>query len=202
MTHDFSAEYSQRNDDELLELASDRKSLTPEAATALDAELSRRKLTHTDERKHQKSVEHHEQREGQKRRRKVFGTRSDRRSWAEVLPALVVIALIIVTYFALPSRYQFKPDMEEAAADVMISSVVLVFISRGLWHKIAFWMSLLISSMIHFEVVHAWVQRVGTFSRSEGKLAALLGFVLFGLVYGFVWFLQRNLYGSEADPSA
>jgi hypothetical protein len=45
MLNDFFTEYSERSDDELLLLASDRASLTTEAATALDAELCRRHLT-------------------------------------------------------------------------------------------------------------------------------------------------------------
>ncbi len=45
MLNDFSTEYSERSDDELLLLASDRASLTTEAAAALDAELRRRNLT-------------------------------------------------------------------------------------------------------------------------------------------------------------
>jgi len=44
----FSAEYSERSDDELLRLASDRSSLTNEAAAALDDELRRRNLTAPD----------------------------------------------------------------------------------------------------------------------------------------------------------
>jgi hypothetical protein len=41
----FSAEYSQRSVDELLQLESDRFSLTSEAAAALDDELHQQKLT-------------------------------------------------------------------------------------------------------------------------------------------------------------
>jgi hypothetical protein len=44
MLNDFSADYSERSDDELLLLTSDRASLTTEAAVALDAELCRRNL--------------------------------------------------------------------------------------------------------------------------------------------------------------
>jgi hypothetical protein len=33
----------------------------------------------------------------------------------------------------------------------------------------------------------------------QGKLAVLLGFVLFFAVYGFVWLLRRNFYGTEAN---
>jgi hypothetical protein len=63
MVIDFSTEYGQRNDDELLHLASERHSLTAEAATALDAELHRRNLTESDRVEHQRFVKRQEQRE-------------------------------------------------------------------------------------------------------------------------------------------
>jgi len=48
MLNDFSTEYSKRSDDELLQLASERNSLTAEAADALGAELLRRNLSESD----------------------------------------------------------------------------------------------------------------------------------------------------------
>jgi hypothetical protein len=62
MLNDFFTEYSERSDDELLLLASDRASLTTEAATALDAELCRRHLTEFDQVRHQQFVKRNEQR--------------------------------------------------------------------------------------------------------------------------------------------
>ena len=52
----FPAEYSERSDDELLQLASDRSSLTNEAAAVLDDELRRRSLIESDRAKHQQFV--------------------------------------------------------------------------------------------------------------------------------------------------
>jgi len=94
MLNDFSTEYSERSDDELLLLASDRASLTTVAAAALDAELRRRNLTESDQVKHQQFVSRNEQREAIRRRRKIFGTRSDRSKWADVFWTLLAIALI------------------------------------------------------------------------------------------------------------
>jgi hypothetical protein len=59
----FSAEYSQRSDDELLQLASDRFSLTSGAAAALDDELHQRHVTECDRATHQQFVRRREQRE-------------------------------------------------------------------------------------------------------------------------------------------
>jgi hypothetical protein len=199
MINDFSTEYSERSDDELLLLASDRASLTTEAAAALDAELRRRNLTESDQIKHQQFIKRNEQREARRRSRKIFGTRSDRSKWVDVFWTLLAIALISFTYLALPSRYHMRPDWQEAAVHVMFASVFIVVVGSSWWRKIGFWMSLLLSSAIHIFVVHAWIQRVGNLTRGQGKLAILLGFVLFLAVYGFVWLLRRNFYGTEAS---
>jgi hypothetical protein len=198
MLSNFSTDYSERSDDELLLLASDRASLTTEAAVTLDAELRRRNLTESDQVKYQQFVKRNEQRDAKKRRRKIFGTRMDRYSWVELFWILLTVALISFTYLALPSRYHMKPDWQEAAVPVMLASVFIAVGGRSWRRKIGFWMSLVLSSSIHIVVVHAWVQRVGNLSRGEGKLASLLGFVLFFAVYGFVWLLRRNFHGEEA----
>jgi hypothetical protein len=198
MLSNFSTKYSERSDDELLLLASDRDSLTTEAAVALDAELHRRNLTESDQAKYQQFVKRNEQREAKRRRRKILGTRRDRRSWVDLFWAVIAIALISFTYLALPGRYHLKADWQKAAVDVMFASVFIAVASSVLWRKIAFWMSLVSSSAIHLFVVHAWIQRVGNLSRSQGKLAVLLGFVLFFVVYAFVWMLRRNFYGEDA----
>ena len=199
MLNDFSTEYSARSDDELLLLASDRTSLTTEATTALDAELRRRNLTESDQVKHQQFVKRNEQREARRRRRKIFGTRSDISKWVDVFWTLLAIALISFTYLALPSRYHMRRDWQEAAVHVMFASVFIAVVGSSWWRKIGFWMSLLLSSAIHIFVVHAWIQRVGSLTRGQGKLAILLGFVLFFAVYGFVWLLRRNFYGAKAS---
>jgi len=198
MLNDFTTEYSQRSDDELLLLASDRALLTTGAAAALDAELRRRNLTESDQVKHQQFVKRNEQREARRRRRKIFGSRSDRSKWVDLFWTLLAIALISFTYLALPSRYRMRPDWQEAAVHVMFASVFIAVGGSSWWRKIGFWMSLLLSSAIHIFVVHAWIQRVGNLSRGQGQLAILLGFVLFFAVYGFVWLLRRNFYGTEA----
>jgi hypothetical protein len=56
MDKDFSLEYSKRSDDELLQLATDRGSLTERADAALTDELRRRNLKESDQTKHKRSV--------------------------------------------------------------------------------------------------------------------------------------------------
>ena len=199
MLADFSTEYSQRSDDELLQLATERHSLTTEAAAALDTELRRRSLTESDRVEHQKFVKRQERREFRSRHRKVFGKRQF--SWLELLSAFAAMGVIGCGYFALPKRYHLKPDWEEAAVCVTIASVTVTVGWRSLWRDIAFWMALILSSAIQLAVVHAWVQRAGGLSRSTGKLATLLGFVLFFAIYGCIWLLRRNFYGDGSSES-
>jgi hypothetical protein len=192
----FSTEYFQRSDDELLHLATERHSLTPEAAAALDAELRRRNLTESDRVEHQKFVKRQQRREGRSRRRWKIPGFKDRLTWREILGAFAAMGLIAGTYLALPSRYHLRPDWEQAAVIVMIASVMVVFAASAL-RKIAFWVSLGISSAIHLFVVHSLTRRIPTLSRGAGKGAVVLGFVLFLVVYGVVRFFQRMLYGKK-----
>jgi hypothetical protein len=199
MLSDFSADYSKPSDDELLLLASDRASLTTEAAIALDAELHRRNLTASDQLKYQQFVKGNEQREARRRRRKILGARRDRGSWVNLLGGLLAIVLISSVYRALPSRFHMKPDWQEAALLMMFTSVSIAAVfGTSVWRKMGFWVSLVLSSSIHVVVVHGWVQRAGSLSRGQGKLAILLGIVLFFAIYGLGWVLRRNFYGEEA----
>jgi len=111
------------------------------------------------------------------------------------------MALISFTYLALPGRYHLKPDWQEAAAIVMITSVMVVFAATS-WRKIAFWMSLGISSAVQLVIVHAWTRRIPNLSLGTSKSAAFLGLLLFLAVYAIVRFLQRMLYGTEAVERA
>ena len=202
MSIDFSTEYSERSDDELLQLASARHSLTTEAATALDAELRRRNLTESDRLEHQRFVRRQEQREARKHRRKAFGTFKDRLAWLDLLLAFAAIALISFAYLALPGRYRLKSDWQEAAVYVMLSSIFIAVGSRSVfWRKPDFWTSLVISSAAHLVIVHSWTKRVPDLGRGQGKLAVLLGFALFLAVFGFVSLLRRSFYGKQVGDN-
>jgi len=199
MPIDFSAEYSEQSDDELLQLACSRRSLTTEAATALDAELSRRNLTESDRVEHQRFVMRQEQREAKRHRRRTLGTFKYQMSWRDLLWAFAVIGVISFTYSALPNRYHMKPEWQEPAFIVMTTSVSIAFATRSVfWRNSAFWTSLVISTAIQLVVVHEWMRRVSNLSRGEGKLASLLGCVLFLAVYGLVRLMRRIFDNEEA----
>ena len=105
MPNDFSAEYSERSDDELLHLASERHSLTAEATAALDAELRRRNLTESDRLEYQRFVKRHEQREARKHRRYIKSSFLVRFKLPQALACLVIVA-VLWAMSHLPVRYQ------------------------------------------------------------------------------------------------
>jgi hypothetical protein len=199
MLADFSTEYSQRSDDELLHLATQRHSLTTEAVIALDVELRRRNLTESDRVEHRKFEKRQEQREFRSRRRKILGKRQF--SWLELLWTFGAMAVIAGAYIALPKQYHLRTEWEEAAVCAVIAFVTITVGWRSLWRDIAFWMALILTSAIQLAVVHAWAQRAGELSRGAGKLATLLGFVLFIAIYGGVRLLRRNFYGDGSSES-
>ena len=203
MPIDFSKEYSERSDDELMHLSSARHSLTTEAVAALDAELRRRNLTESDRLEYQRLVKQQEQREARKHRRKPLGPFKYEMSWRDLLWAFATIALISFAYFALPTRYRLKSGWEDAAFIVMMTSVLIVTASRSVfWRKPSFWISLVISSAIYLALLHAWTQRVPIFSRYQGRGLAMLGLLLFLAVYGLVSLLRRSLYAKEAKDNS
>ena len=193
MLNHFIAEYSERSDDELLHLASERRFLTTEAAAALDAELRHRNLTESDRLDHQRFVKRQEQREAAKHRRKAFGPFKYQMSCSDILTAFGALALIFCTYIALPRRFHFvKPDWQDAAFIVITTSVITAFACRkAFWRTFAVWISLGVSSAIQLFVIHALTLRVGELGRGVGKGASLLGFLLFCAVYGLVRLSQR-----------
>ena len=197
MLTDFTAEYSQRTDDEILQLSSERKTLTAEAAAALDAEIRRRNLTEADQIDHQKFIKQQDRRAWRRHRRKVWGPYEERLGWLKLLCLFGVMILIMAVYFNLPSRYQLRPDWQEAAAMVMISSVCIIFYVNNGWKRFVFWISLAISSSLHLWFAHAVVRRNPNLSRGAGKGATVIGLVIFASIYFGIRYLYRNWYGEE-----
>ena len=97
MPIDLTTEYSQRSDDELLQLATQRHSLTTEAVAALDAELHRRNLTDSDRVEHQRFV---------KEQREVALTSRATLIGHLVLTAPAIAAILLIPFFGL---YIFGP---------------------------------------------------------------------------------------------
>jgi hypothetical protein len=98
MFAEFQHEYSELSDEELLQVASDRQSLTDDAKSSLDAEMRNRDLTSVDLAAHQNFVKRSEQRETRRRNRKLFGSRRGLLAWVRfglwALLALLAAALV------------------------------------------------------------------------------------------------------------
>ena len=162
-------------------------------------------MTSGDLSQYQRRLMRYEQREHTKRLRKIFGRRRDRDTAVDAAVALfwsmLIIGLIWFAYVALPTRYHFPPDWEEAAQYVMIGSVGIAVLCGNWRRKIAFWIALLISSIAHGFILHAWIVRAGTIDQSRiyRDLALLLGPALFVAVCACGFLLRRTLYGERAD---
>ena len=102
MLSEFQHEYAELSDDELLQLAFDRQSLTDDAKSALDAELRNRNFTSADLAKHQHFVKKNEQRETRRRNRTLFGGRRGLLAWVQfglwALLGLSATALVAIWF--------------------------------------------------------------------------------------------------------
>lgn len=198
MSIDFSTEYSGRSDDELLQLASERHSLTTDAAAALDAELRRRNLSEADRIEHQRSVRRQQQREARKHRRKPFGPFKYQLSWRDIFSAFAAMALIVFAYLALPSRLHFlKPEWQDPAVMVIVTSVMIAVACKKIFlRNFMSWVSLLISTM-HLFIVHALTQRGVKLNHGVAKGAGVVGFLLFLAIDGVLRFLKRMFNREE-----
>ncbi len=195
------ADFSQRSDDELLHLASERHSLTAEGVAALDSELHRRNLTESDRLEYQKFVKRQERRQERRSRWKIpTPGLKNHLGWRDILEAFATMALISLAYISLPARFHLQSDWQEAAAIVMMTSVIVIFDARS-WRKIAFWISLGISSAIQLAIVHTWTRRYPNLGHSGGRGAAVLGIILFLVVDGVARFLRRMVYGKQTPAT-
>ncbi len=90
--------YAELSNDELLQLASDRQSLTDDAKSALDAEMRNRDLTSADLGAHQNFVKKSKQRETRRRNRRLFGRRRGLFAWVQfgLWTLLILLATALV----------------------------------------------------------------------------------------------------------
>jgi hypothetical protein len=98
MFAEFQHEYAELTDDELLQLASDRQSLTDDARSALDAEMRNRELTSADLAAHQNFIKSSEQCETRRKNRRLFGRRRGLFAWGRFVlwTLLVMLAAALV----------------------------------------------------------------------------------------------------------
>ena len=207
MVTGFQQEYANLNDEELLHLASQRSALTDDAKLALDAEMQGRNLTAVDIEDHKKLVRRSSLHDTRIRHRKLFGSKFRQKSFVESLVSLlamaIVIGLICASYWQIPARYRLPDEWERAATYVMLSSVFLMtWLFRDWGRRLAFWISLLISSAAHAFIMHYWIVHYGIgSSRADVKVAVFLGLILFGIIYGGWTLLRRKFSGEDTASS-
>ena len=193
MANDLFTGYSDRSDEELLHLASARRSLTTEAAATLDAELRRRNLTESDRLEYQRSVKRAEQIEARQHRRKPLGPLKKQLTWLDLLCLLPAIVLIVIADVALSDRYHIRSEWADAATFAII---VLLFIVVGtkriFWRTLSFWMSLLISSVICLSIFHFWLHRSPNPPYGAGRGVGVFGLFLFLGIYKLAEFLRKS----------
>ena len=207
MSTSLQSQYEKLADDQLLHLATDRSSLTDEAALALDAELRNRGLTAETLSKYQHRLKREEQREERKRNKKIFGSKRDRQlsieNWVGLFWSVVIMALISMAYLALPTRYRFTPTWQETAFYVMIPSACLIVFSREWRNKLWFWIALLVSSAAQAWIVHRWVVRSGGTLDGKGRgyqqSALLFGWILFFVIVGCGAFVRHKLRATTVE---
>jgi hypothetical protein len=77
--------------------------------------------------------------DARKHRRKPIVPFKYQLSWRDILWAFAAIALISFTYVALLHRHHMKPEWQDAAFIVMITSVLIAFATRRVfWGNSAF----------------------------------------------------------------
>jgi len=146
---DFSAEYSERSDAELLQLASERNSLTAEAADALDAELRRRNLTEFDRVEYQRFVE------GQEQPRTISSSSMNRlrRIGNVVLDTLIAVLGTAALESSIPHRVAHSGAdiiLRAWITSAVIASLLGVLATRYRASKTGVWAWLLPGAMFAF----------------------------------------------------
>jgi hypothetical protein len=118
--------------------------------------------------------------------------------WAFSLMGLLLLTYFLLPYFAISSRNHSEAGWVDATLFVILASVLIVVATRTVFLRDpVFWMSLVISAALHLLAVHAWSQRVQGFRNGAGKIAVLLGPVLFFAVYRSVRLLQPRFYDEQ-----
>jgi membrane protein YdbS with pleckstrin-like domain len=198
MANDLFTGFSDRSDEELLHLASARRSLTTEAAASLDVELRRRNLTESDRLEYQRSVKRAEQLEARQHRRKPLDPLKKQLTWLDLLCLLPAIVLILIADVALSGRYHIRSEWANAAAfAIIVMLFIVVGTKRIFWQKLSFWLSLLISSAICLSIFHFWLQRSPNPPYGAGRGVAVFGLFLFLGIYKLGEFLRKSFHAGE-----
>jgi hypothetical protein len=200
----FQEEYARLRDEELLQIASDRRHLLPEAALAMDTELANRRLTYEMACTQKRQAARREYREFQRRRPSPKITKylvPRPTNWTPLLLTLGTSALVLSLwgFHVIPEPWVF-PILTACLGMVMGICMVQPWLRRTL----SFWLSLAVACMVQL-LVARWIGAhttllAGSSTKGPGFLCLLVGYAV-GVP---LFFLLQKLKPSQQpqDPSS
>jgi hypothetical protein len=183
----FHERYASLSDAELLHIAGDRRDLLEEAAVALDAEMTRRGLTHKQARARKRENLRLDIEELRAHRRKLsqskyLAAQMNLRAFFIGLAAPLVAVLIFGRHH-LPEEWAWPLFVVYLGALIACSAV-----QPWVRHTLSFWFSLVVSSVPEF-VVARWLAVYHPTNSSSGAKGALFLCLLAGYLLGGALFL-------------
>ena len=194
---EFPAHYASLNDEELLQIAGDRRDLLEEAAVALDAEMARRGLTHKQARAKKRDGLRQEIKEARahhpkRNKSKYFEAQLNLRAYFLGLAGLALLMLFTLGHNRVPDEWSL-PLLVVYLGTLIACLAVQPWVRRTL----SFWLSLAISWVPQFVISHWLNVYHPAHSLGETKGSAFLS-LLAGYVLGSgVFILLQKLKPTE-----
>jgi hypothetical protein len=183
----FSENYAQLIDNELLMVAASRADLVPEAALAINSEMARRGLSDQDAHAKKRDVARLEIEEARKQRPSPKGTKyfvaQIRGRWLLLLLSPTLLVVLLSFPHVVPEEWVLPIIFASYGAVIAISAV-----QPWLRQTRSFWFSLPVAFIVQLFVGHIITVRLAPQSRGELKGAAFLA-ILAGYGVGVPLFL-------------
>jgi hypothetical protein len=195
----FQEEYARLRDEDLLQIASDRHHLLPEAAMTMDSELARRGLTYETARAQKKQAARREYREFRRHRpapkiTKYLVPRAN--GWMLLLLALGTPALVLSLWglHVIPEPWV----LPVLAASIGFSTGITI-VQPWLRRTLSFWLALAVACIVQLFVAR-WIDaRTDLLAGNSMKGAGLLSLFVGYAVAVPLFFLLQKLEPSK-DP--
>jgi len=189
----FHERYASLSDEELLQIAGDRRDLVEEAAVALDAEMAQRGLTHAQARAKKRDGLRLEIKEARahhpkRNKSKYFEAQLNLRAFFLGLVGLVLLMFFTLGHHHVPDEWSF-PLFVVYLGILMACLAVQPWVRRTL----SFWLSLAISCLPQFVISHWLNVYHPAHSLGETKGSAFLSLLVGYLLGGGVFVLLQRL---------
>jgi hypothetical protein len=202
----FQEEYARLPEEELLQIASDRHHLLPEAAVAMDSELARRGLTYETARAQERQAARREYREFRRRRpspkiTKYLVPRAN--GWMLLLLALGTPALVLSLWglHVIPEPWVL-PVLTAAIGLAIGISIVQPWLRRTL----SFWLSLAVACAVQL-LAACWIGAhtnllAGNNMKGAGFLSLFVGYAVGVPLFFLLQKLKPNKDPQVRPPTA